>query len=409
MDPEAASALRGDPGRLRQVLTNLIGNGIKFTKQGEVALRIKRVEETPDDVLLRFEIIDTGIGIAPEAQTRLFAAFVQADSSTTRKFGGTGLGLAICRQLVERMHGQIGVESTRGQGSTFWFTVRLAKAPGASAVATGGLADVRVLVVDDSETSRRSLQRQLVSRQVNVSGVPNGEQALGRLREAAAANTPFDVAVVDQQMPGIDGLALAHAIQADPSIAATRLILLTPFGRMPRAETLAGAGVTLSQFKPVRPALLFENLARAIRGEANVESPSASGAAPTGARPAVNRRILVAEDNAVNLRVALGQLRKLGYSADAVGNGLEVLAALERIPYDVVLMDCQMPEMDGYEATAAIRQREHNGHRTWIIAMTANAMQGDREKCLAAGMDGYLSKPTRVVDLETALAQVPRS
>ena len=402
VDPDVTTRLRGDPGRVRQVLTNLLGNGIKFTRQGEVSLRVRRVEESSGETLLRFEIADTGIGISPEAQGRLFEAFVQADSSTTRQFGGTGLGLAICRQLVERMGGQIGVESNPGKGSTFWFTVKFlpqqrtnpdgpARLPGAG---------VKTLVVDDNEASRRFLERQL-----SADGASGGEQALVLLRQAATANTPYAVAVLDQKMPGMDGLELAHAIHADPTLAATRLILLTPFGRTLPAETLAAAGGAQSLFKPVRPAMLFERVERVLRSDAaGVDRLAAVGETLTPKPAAGKWRILVAEDNAVNLRVALGQLRKLGYSADAVGNGLEVLAALDRGSYDIVLMDCQMPEMDGYEATAAIRRRETNGHRTRIIAMTANAMQGDREKCLEAGMDGYISKPTKVSDLAAALA-----
>ena len=404
VDPDVTTGLHGDPGRLRQVLTNLLGNGIKFTRQGEVSLRVRRVEESAGDTLLRFEIADTGIGISPEAQARLFEAFVQADSSTTRQFGGTGLGLAICRQLIERMGGQIGVDSEAGKGSTFWFTMPLAKqVAGPERInARADRAGVKVLVVDDNAASRRFLQRQLPA-----DGASGGEEALAALRQAAAAHAPYGVAVVDQQMPGMDGLELARAIQADPAIAATRLILLTPFGRAVPAEALAAAGIARSQFKPVRPAMLLDHLDRVLRPEpAGTEPLAAPGEIPAPEKTAGSERILVAEDNAVNLRVALGQLRKLGYAADSVGNGLEVLAALERTSYDIVLMDCQMPEMDGYQATAAIRQRETNGHRTRIIAMTANAMQGDREKCLEAGMDGYISKPTRVADLEAALAAV---
>ncbi len=402
VDPDVTPRLHGDPGRLRQVLTNLLGNGIKFTRQGEVSLRVRRGEESAGDTLLRFEIADTGIGIPPEAQARLFEAFVQADSSTTRQFGGTGLGLAICRQLVERMGGQIGVDSEAGKGSTFWFTVRMAKQADAPEKASGRAdrAGVKALVVDDNAASRGFLRRQL-----SADGAAGGEEALAALRQAAAANAPYAVAVVDQQMPGMDGLELARAIKADPVVAATRLILLTPFGRTVPAETLAAAGIARSQFKPVRTTMLLNNLDRVLRPEpAGTDHPASPGETPAPQKTTGRQRILVAEDNAVNLRVALGQLRKLGYSADSVGNGLEVLAALERTPYDIVLMDCQMPEMDGYAATAAIRQRETNGHRTRIIAMTANAMQGDREKCLEAGMDGYISKPTRVADLEAALS-----
>ena len=410
VDPDIAPTLHGDPGRLRQVLTNLLGNGIKFTRQGEVLLRVKRLEETGRDALLRFEIVDTGIGISPEAQARLFEAFVQADSSTTRKFGGTGLGLAICRQLVERMGGQIGVESEAGKGATFWFTVRLAKAagaPGSTANPSAKLAGTRTIVVDDNETSRRSLRSLLAARQGDASIVSDGREALARLREAAAGNLPYDLAILDQMMPDMDGLALARAIKADPAIAATRLVLLTPFGQTVPTDALAAAGIARSLFKPVRPAQLFEGLARALRPEiqSRPDQPTKLADA-TPAKASRRHRILIAEDNMVNMRVALGQLRKLGYTPDAVENGLEALNALERAPYDIVLMDCQMPEMDGYEATAAIRRREATGDRhTWIIAMTANAMQGDREKCLEAGMDGYVSKPTRVADLETALAE----
>ena len=408
VDPEAAQMLRGDPGRLRQVLTNLLGNGIKFTRQGEVALRVRRVEESAEDTLLRFEIADTGIGISPDAQARLFQAFVQADSSTTRQFGGTGLGLAICRQLVERMGGQIGVESAMGRGSTFWFTVRLAKqpaAPGSTGEGPAALAGVRTLVVAGNAANREFLRRQLAARQAAADGAASGEEALAALRQAAAARAPYDAAILDHKLPDTDGLALARIIRADPALAATRIILLTPFGKTVPAEALEAAGIARSQFKPVRPAALFDHLDQLMRGAPpGPAAPARSGEDPAPKKAPGNQRILVAEDNAVNLRVALGQLRKLGYTADAVGNGLEALAALEKIPYGIVLMDCQMPEMDGYEATAAIRQREGNQRHTWIIAMTANAMQGDRDKCLAAGMDDYVSKPTRVADLEAALA-----
>ena len=399
VDPDVTTSLRGDPGRVRQVLTNLLGNGIKFTRQGEVSLRVRRVEESAGDTLLRFEIKDSGIGISPEAQGRLFQAFVQADSSTTRQFGGTGLGLAICRQLVERMGGQIGLESDPGKGSTFWFTILFVKQGTTNPASLARLPGTgpKALVVDDNAASRHLLQSQLAA-----DGAADADETLALLRAAAAAQAPYAVALLDQNMPGTDGLALAHAIHADPALAATRLILLTPFGRTPPAETLAAAGVARTLFKPVRPAALFASLAP--EPPSDEKSPAKPDAAPTPRKAPGNPRILVAEDNAVNLRVALGQLRKLGYAADAVGNGLEALAAMERTPYDIVLMDCQMPEMDGYEATAAIRRRETNGHRTRIIAMTANAMQGDREKCLEAGMDDYITKPTKVADLEAALA-----
>ncbi len=392
-----------------------MSNAIKFTRQGDVVVRVSCTRQRDDDATLRFEVTDTGIGITREACARLFQAFVQADVSTTRKFGGTGLGLAICRELVERMGGQIGVDSELRKGSTFWFTVRLAKA----GAAAGETRDpqlppaTRVLVVDDSAASRQFLHRQVTSWAVRNGSAPGGEEALALLREAAAARQPYAAAIVDWQMPGMDGLALARAIRSDPLIAGTPLVLLTPFGKPPPASILAETGITVSRAKPIRPAALLESVAGLLAPPSAsppspatpAERPAAAGEAP----PPTGQRILVAEDNAINQRVALGQLRKLGYAADAVGNGLEALEALERFAYDAVLMDCQMPEMDGYEATETIRRREKvagaKGRRTHIIAMTANAMQGDRDKCLAAGMDDYISKPVRLADLQAALAR----
>ena len=364
---------------------------------------------------MRFEVLDSGIGISREACARLFQAFVQADNSTTRKFGGTGLGLAICRELVERMGGQIGVESLPRKGSTFWFTVQLAKAvaPASETRDEKLPPETRVLVVDDNEASRQFLHRQVVSWAVRNGSASGGEEALALLREAAVAHQPYAAAIVDWQMPGMDGLALTRAVRADPLIAATPVVLLTPFGKPPPASVLAEAGITVSRAKPTRPAALLEGVAGLLApasGNPDSTALPANGS-PTAGTPlqGSGQRILVAEDNAVNQRVALGQLRKLGYAADAVGNGLEALEALERFAYDAVLMDCQMPEMDGYEATETIRRRESGPgakrRRTRIIAMTANAMQGDREKCLAAGMDDYISKPVRVSDLQTALAK----
>ncbi len=418
VEPGVPTCLRGDPGRLRQVMTNLLSNAIKFTRQGEVVLRVSCTEEREADATLRFEVSDSGIGISREACTRLFQAFVQADNSTTRKFGGTGLGLAICRELVERMGGQIGVESLPRKGSTFWFTVRLAKADAPAGETRDARdsklpPDTRVLVVDDHEASRQFLHRQVVSWAVRNGSAAGGEEALALLREAAVARQPYAAAIVDWQMPGMDGLALARAIRADPLIAATPVVLLTPFGKPPPASVLAEAGITVSRAKPTRPAALLEGVAGLLApAPGNPESTALpANGSPTANAPlqGTGRRILVAEDNAVNQRVALGQLRKLGYAADAVGNGLEALEALERFAYDAVLMDCQMPEMDGYEATETIRRRESvpgsKRRRTRIIAMTANAMQGDREKCLAAGMDDYISKPVRVADLQAALAK----
>jgi two-component system sensor histidine kinase/response regulator len=407
--PGVPTKLRGDQGRLRQLLVNLIGNAIKFTERGEVSARVALERETDTEVVLRFEVRDTGIGIHAEVQKQLFQAFVQADGSTTRKYGGTGLGLAICRQLAERMGGCIGVESTPGQGSLFWFTVTLRK----QIVARHEpdldhcLVQARVLVVDTNETSREFLCRQLAAWQMRAEGSCTAEEALARLKQAAAANDPYPLVVTDMQLPQMDGLALARAINGDPALAASQLVMLTPFGKPLPAGAAEAAGIAACRSKPVRQSTFLNCLTDVMAAKQILRTYTRAAAAPpktpeTKCRPAL--RVLVAEDNAVNQRVALTMLRKLGYSADPVANGLEAIAALERVPYDLVLMDCQMPEMDGYEATAEIRRREQGSpKRTWIIALTAHAMSGDREKCFLAGMDDYVSKPVRIEELRVAL------
>ena len=416
---QAPTRLRGDPGRLRQILTNLIANAVKFTERGEVVVRVSRVSETETDAVLRFSVHDTGIGISPEAQARLFQAFSQADGSTTRKYGGTGLGLAIAKQLVAMMHGQIGVRSEPGKGSTFWFTAQLEK-PAANARPPASysrnLFDQRVLVVDDNATNRQILRHQIRSWKMQPSSANSGQEALRMLRVAATGGRPYDLALLDVQMPEMDGLTLAAAIKAEPAIAGTRLIILTSLGQALSSAELKEADIDAYLVKPVKQSRLFECMVNAI-GKAAAESALVTSAPPGSASvsseptPHLGKaRILLAEDNVINQKVALGQLRKLGYAADKVANGLEVLEALERVSYDIILMDCQMPEMDGYEATRAIRKLEQssNGGCSWkspvhIIAMTANAMEGDREKCLAAGMDDYLSKPVRSAELQATL------
>ncbi len=413
--PEVPRHLRGDPGRLRQVLVNLIGNAIKFTDAGEVVLRVAREAETGADVVIRFEIVDTGIGISPEIQQRLFQPFTQADSSTTRRYGGTGLGLAIARQIVAMMHGELGVTSTPGGGSTFRFTGKFAKEPGLDRPAVqpaGELPDPWVLVVDDNATNRQILRHQLASWKMHHGSAAGGDEALARLRAAAAGGRPYDVAVLDMQMPGMDGFMLARAIKADAMLASTRLIILTSLGHVIAPAVLQAAGIDSYLVKPVKQSRLYDRLVEAI-GRARSDAVAVRPAPPRPAAPAAapaRVKILVVEDNAVNQKVALAQLAKLGHVADAVGNGLEAIAAIEQVPYEVVFMDCQMPEMDGYAATQAIRRREaaalaagHPLSPAHIIAMTANAMQGDREKCLAAGMDDYISKPVRAADLRAAL------
>jgi signal transduction histidine kinase/AmiR/NasT family two-component response regulator len=412
--------LRGDPGRLRQVLTNLTGNAIKFTEGGDVVVRVTRQAETENRVMLRFEVKDTGIGIPREAQERLFQAFSQADSSTTRRYGGTGLGLAISKQLVLMMDGQIGVESEPGQGSTFWFTAQFAKpqddapAPG---VERDGWSNLRVLVVDDNATSRQILRHQIFAWKLQKGSAAGGHEALKVLRTAAAEGRAYDLALLDVEMPEMDGLTLAHAIKADPAIAATRLIALTPLGHALSAGELQRAGIEAALSKPVKQSHLFDCLVSVI-GKAEATSlwapksgdPAVVALAPELGRRLNGLRILLAEDNTVNQKVALALLKKFGCTADAVGNGIEVIEALQRVPYDLILMDCQMPEMDGYEATRLIRKRELDSSQTcpWkapihIVALTASAMRGDREKCLAVGMSDYISKPVRLAEIQAAL------
>jgi signal transduction histidine kinase/DNA-binding response OmpR family regulator len=419
LPPDLPTRLRGDPGRLGQILTNLIGNAIKFTEKGEVVVRVFKETESETHVVIRFNIEDTGIGIPLEAQARLFQAFTQADSSTTRKYGGTGLGLAIVKRLVAMMHGEIGVHSDPGKGSTFWFTAQLEK-QGADTKPperySRDLFDLGVLVVDDNAVNRQILHHQISAWKIKAGTASNGYEALKILREAAAAGKPYDLALLDVRMPEMDGITLARAIKMDPAIAGTRLIVLTSVSEALSAGELTEIGIDAYVVKPVKQSCLFECLINAI-DKAAVDNVLVKAPEPISISRFSERsldiekvRILLAEDNAINKLVALSQLRKLRYSADAVTNGLEVLEALKQTSYDIIFMDCQMPEMDGYETTGAIRKREQSLDQrcSWkspvhIIAMTANAMLGDREKCLVAGMDNYLSKPVRLEELQAVL------
>jgi signal transduction histidine kinase/CheY-like chemotaxis protein len=420
---EVPTALRGDPGRLRQILFNLIGNALKFTQQGEVMIHVTRGEETADRTLIEFAVTDTGIGIAPEAQALLFKPFSQADTSTTRKFGGTGLGLAICKQLVEQMGGQIGIESVPGQGSTFRFTVCLTQQPAqahATPLPRGSLQGRRLCIVDDNATNRRILEQYAFQWGLQSATASDGYQALALLKDAANRGEPFDLAILDLQMPRMDGLELGHMITADPVLVGTRLVLLTSIGIRGQAEKARQAGISAYLTKPVHRSHLYDCLTMIVDLPAkSATDPLEVGAASRPhevlvtrhvlkeAAAAARARILVAEDNIVNQKVAVCQLEKLGYRADVVANGLEAVEAVSRVSYALVLMDCQMPEMDGMEATAMIRKREGEqaSQRLPIIAMTANAMQGDREKCLNAGMDDYLAKPVKLEHLEATLVR----
>jgi CheY-like chemotaxis protein len=435
---DVPAALRGDPGRLRQVLLNLLGNAIKFTKQGDVVLSVTLLHHTDTDATVRFEVQDTGIGLSPESQGRLFQSFSQADNSTTRKFGGTGLGLAICKQLTELMGGHIGVDSRLGEGSTFWFTAQLGKQPQATAsamaMASQDLHGLQLCIVDDSPINRRILQLYAERWGARCLLAEDGRQALALLRKAAARGQACDLAIIDMQLPGMNGLELAGAIKADPVLAPTRLVLLTSQGQRGDAQAAQAAGYAGYLSKPVHAPRLYECLITVLKPSAQATAREGQSAGRTARPELVTRhslaerkaqasaKILVAEDNVVNQKVAILMLEKLGYRADFVANGQEVLEALTRISYAAVLMDCQMPEMDGFTATAEIRKREALGvrgeasssapypapltpHRLPIIAITANARQEDRERCLAAGMDDYLSKPVQLKVLAEVLAR----
>jgi two-component system, sensor histidine kinase and response regulator len=419
MAPNVPRLLRGDPGRLRQILTNLTGNAIKFTDGGEVVVRVTLQTESDTRVVLRFEMRDTGVGISPEAQLKLFHAFSQADSSTTRRYGGTGLGLAISKQLVVMMEGEIGVTSEPGKGSTFWFTAQFEKPAHDKAPAVtelGGWSNVRVLVVDDNATSRQILRHQIFTWKLQKGSAASGHEALRALRAAVAEGHPYDIALLDVEMPEMDGLTLARSIKAEPGIAGTRLIALTPAGHAVAAAEMKAAGIDASLGKPVKQSRLFDCLVSVISNAeaASLWSPKTSSA-PTPISPGLRSklkaaRILLAEDNAVNQKVGIALLKKLGCSVVAVSNGIEALEALQRVPYDLIFMDCNMPEMDGMEATRLIRRREHDTSQVcrWkspvhIIALTASAMQGDREKCISVGMNDYVSKPVRLGELQAAL------
>ena len=422
IQPALPRILRGDPGRLTQVLTNLLGNAVKFTEVGDVVLRVTLLNETNSEALVRFSIADTGIGLTVEQRSRLFQAFTQADASTTRRFGGTGLGLAISKQLVDMMGGEIGVDSEQGVGSNFWFTARFQKLPGEAQPAptvSPELRSLKVLVVDDNDTNRKILHDQVISWGMKNGMADDGQSALAKLSEAAECGESYDLALLDLDMPELDGMELAHKIKADPAISSTKLILLSSLGLRGEAEQARRVGFAAYLTKPVRQSQLFDAIATVMSmpldtatGESSVSEEEQivtrynlkDARGDAHARPS-RSRVLVAEDNAVNQKVAVMMLERLGYHADVAANGQEAVDSLSRVPYAAVLMDVQMPEMDGYEATAEIRRREGGTRRhTPVIAMTANAMKGDREQALQAGMDDYIPKPVKLEELEAVLA-----
>lgn len=404
------SRLRGGVGRLRQILTNLIGNAVKFTEQGEVFIQLAQEEETDFDTVLRFTITDTGIGISADAQSKLFQPFTQADGSTTRKYGGTGLGLAISKQLVKLMGGEIGFESEPDKGSTFWFTIRMEKQPEnteSSALSKPDLSGLRVLIVHRYETHRKVLVHQTSAWGMVAEWAEDGPHALNLIRSAAAQGEPYDLALLDMEAVQ-DGFEFARKLKADRLTADMHIVVLSSFGQRGHGEVARQLGVAAYLTKPIRESQLFECLAT-VMGKLNAEAMVVNADRLVTrhtldeAGTNFNIRILIAEDYLINQTVVVRQLKKLGYRADVVSDGLEALQALERTPYDIVLMDCQMPKMDGYKATAEIRRQEANDRHIAIIAMTANAMEGDRANCLAAGMDDYITKPLMAEELKRVL------
>jgi two-component system, sensor histidine kinase and response regulator len=410
VDPSVPSALLGDETRIQQVLLNFGSNGVKFTAEGEVVIRLSVLHENTARVALHFEVTDTGIGIADGDEERLFSPFAQADTSTTRRFGGTGLGLTICRQLVELMGGRIGLTSTPGAGSTFWFELSLRRSDDAPAGEKPGaprtLSGQRALVVDDNATNRRILRQQLTSWGVEAVEATNGHEALELAVTAGRNATVFDLAIIDLNMPGMDGMELAQALKADPATQGTVLFLLSSSGqRLEAAEShLLGFAATMT--KPVRASELFDCLITSLHSGDERHRAVVSKQA-THSDTEVLGMILLVEDNHVNQMVGSKVLQKLGYSFAIANNGVEALDAFRSGPgtYDAVLMDCQMPEMDGYQATMAIRELEGTARHTPIIAMTAAAMEGDREACMAAGMDDFISKPVRLEAVAEVLAR----
>ena len=411
--PEVPEFVRGDSNRLRQIVINLVGNAIKFTDAGEVEVRVQVQIEDGADRLLHFTVSDTGIGIPEDKQDAIFAPFAQADSSTTRKYGGTGLGLTISARLAAKMGGAMWVESEGGKGSHFHFTIHVSTAnvkeiKVGRAAPPETLRGVKVLVVDDNRTNRRILEGMLRRWDMNTVLVESGEEALAQLTASREAGAPYGLILTDMHMPKMDGFALVEQIRQRPELTTATIMMLTSAGHRGDAARCQELGVVAYLLKPIRQSELREAIARVLGARQQ------EGAIPLVTRyslqdardPDCSLKVLLAEDNAVNRLLAVRLLEKRGHKVMVAGNGLEALAALKKEAFDVIFMDVQMPEMDGYEATAAIREAEKNsGRHQQVIALTAHAMKGDRERCLAAGMDGYLSKPIRPHELDELLEE----
>jgi len=415
IDPDLPPTVRGDPRRIKQIVTNFLSNAVKFTNTGQVVLRVELEDETEAGARILFSVTDTGIGLAEDQRGQIFDVFSQADNSTTRKYGGTGLGLAICKQLADLMGGSVGVESEVGKGSKFWLSVHLEKRPtmrAAPPLLPLKMRGLRVLVVDDNATNRDILGRQLASYQCRPHAVADAEQGLRALREAAEDGHPFQLALLDQDMPDVNGAALARVIKRDPLIASTRLILLSSVDAETDLETIRSIGFAGRLTKPVRQSDFHDEIINVLfdRGPKDASAQTARGTVEP--RTDQGSRLLLAEDNEINQMVVTELLSGAGYRCDCVQNGKEAVAAARSGAYDLVLMDCQMPEMDGFQATEAIREAERRQAAGGepprglpIVALTAIAMEGDRERCLEAGMNDYVSKP---VDADALLEVVAR-
>ncbi len=408
IEPEVPSLLIGDPGRIRQVLINLVSNGIKFTEKGEVAVRVTLEQETDTRATLRFEVRDTGIGIPRDRMHRLFASFSQADSSINRRYGGTGLGLAISKKLVQRMGGQIGVQSEPGNGSAFWFTLAFEKQPeGHPNEIFEDLRGYRILVVDDHATNRFLFREQLRAWGCFCEEARSGEAALARLQSAFAEGAPFQLAIVDVAAPDPDGIALAGKVMEDAVLRGVVLVMLTSIGQRGDARRMEKAGFSAYLTKPAKPEELYACLALALGRKSSAGTPETRSILTRHSVLEIEKqkaRVLVAEDDPTNRTVLLAILERMGYRADAAVDGQEAVAAWEKGAHELIFMDVQMPGMNGLEATRVIRARQQgSGRSVSIIALTGNAGREDRERCLDAGMDDYVVKPVQPKDISGAI------
>lgn len=419
VDAAVPSAVRGDPGRLRQILTNLLGNAIKFTDRGEVVLRVTVVEDAAGYVVMRGEVADTGIGISPEGQSRLFQTFSQVDSSSTRRYAGTGLGLAICKRLSELMGGEIGVRSAVGEGSRFWFTVRLEKRPAEAGheEAPFALDGRRVCLVGKPGSSQLLLEGSLSTWGMQVTCVKDGSDAVSLLSAAAAENRPFDVLILDGPLPGFEDSGLTRRLKTDSVFQQTPVVVLTSFGQRGDAKTAQEAGVAAYLTRPIHQSVLRRCLASVLDGARHGPAGDAGRTHVLITRHSLHEqaprnrpRVLVVDDHELNQMVAVALLERLGCCVDVAASGHAAVAAVRRTAYDLLFMDCQMPDMDGYQTTAMIRDQEGHAHRVPIVALTGQAQADDRERCLAAGMNDYLTKPLEYGRLEDMLRRwVPRA